>query len=273
MDLMTKFRLDGRVAIVTGSGRGIGKAIALAFAQMGAHIVVGEIDSQAGEATAQEIRSLGGKCSFVRTDGTDVHQVSGLVDATKSQYGRIDILVNNVGGIAPMTPVVNMAEERWDSLIRINLTSAFLCCKAVSRVMLNQRSGNIINIASASAIRPAPGMAAYAAAKAGLISFTQTLSIELASYHIRVNCIIPGAIETDLGTNLRGSSRDRVERAGIPVGRVGQPEDIALAAIYLAADASDYVTGTSILVNGGPYTRKGDVEMFVNKFPELLPKE
>ncbi len=269
MDILSKFRLDNRVSIVTGSGRGIGKAIALHYAQVGAHVVVAELDRSTGEATAQEIRALGRKSLPVVVDVTKSEQVAKLVEAAMKEFGRIDILVNNAGAANPMTPVVNISDEQWDWGIRINLTSTFLCSRAVSRVMIDQKKGNIISMASAAGIRANPGLAPYAASKAGVINFTKTLSSELARYHIRVNCIVPGAVESELGAAMRGSAQERVERAGIPLGRLGQPEDIALAAIYLASDASDYLTGECLEIKGGAYTRQGDTEMFITKFPEL----
>ena len=269
MDALSKFRLDEKVAIVTGGGKGIGKAVALHFANVGAHVVVAELDSGCCEATSKEIRAVGRKSLPVVVDVTKSDQLTHLVETTVKEFKRIDILVNNVGGSNPMTPAIKMSDEDWERFIRLNLTSTFLCNKAVSRVMVDQNKGNIVNIASAAGTRADPGLAPYAAAKAGVINFTQTLSVELAPYHIRVNCIIPATIETGLSATTRGSStpQERVARQGIPLGRLGQPEDIALAAIYLASDASDYITGAAIEVKGGPYTRKGDVEMFLAKFP------
>lgn len=269
MDIQHKFRLDDRVAIVTGSGRGIGKAIALHFAQAGAHVVVTALHSSTVEATAQQVRALGSKSLPIVADVTKSEQVSNLVKATIKEFGRIDILVNNAGGASQLTPVVSLGDEEWDQQIRLNLTSAFLCSREISRVMLAQKRGNIINISSDAGTRAVPGLAAYATAKAGLITFTKTLSIELSRYNIRVNCILPGATETDQGSNLRGTAQERVERAGIPLGRIGQPGDIALAAVYLASDASDFITGACIEVKGGPHTRKGDTEMFISRFPKL----
>ena len=269
MDVLSKFKLDERVAIVTGSGSGLGKAIALHFAQVGAHVVVAELDPKNCEATSREVRALGRKSLPVVVDVTKSEQVAKLVESAMKEFKRIDILVNNAGGNKPIKPASQTSEEEWDWHINLNLKSTFLCSKAVSRIMIDQNRGNIINFASAAGTRAVPGLSHYGAAKAGIINFTQTLSIELAPYHIRVNCIIPGAIETGLGVATRGTGKERVERSGIPLGRVGQPEDVALAAIYLASDASDYLTGTSIEVKGGPYTRKGDTEMFVAKFPKL----
>ena len=270
MALLSKFSLENKVAIITGGGRGIGKAIAVSFAQAGAHVTVAEIDSGSAETTAAEIRGLGRESLVTLTDVTDAKQVAKMVELTVAQFGRIDILVNNAGATHAMIPVVQMSEEVWDESLRIDLKSVFLCSKAVGKVMLKQNKGNIINIASAAGHRGVPGIAAYAAAKAGIINFTKSLAIELARYQIRVNAISPGATETELGSSVRGTPQERVERAGIPLGRIGYPEDIANAAVYLASDASDWVTGVDIEVWGGPYSRKGDLEMFLAKFPDLL---
>lgn len=267
--LNSKFGLDERVAIVTGSGQGIGKAIALHFAQVGAHVVVAELNQSTGETTAQEVRALGRRSLPVLVDVTNSEQLSKLVEVTMKEFGRIDILVNNVGGNMLITPVVQMSDEEWERVIKRNLTSVFMCSKSISRVMIKQNKGNIINIGSAAGIRAHPGFSPYATAKAGIINFTRTLAAELARYHIRVNCILPGPIDTEAAAARRGTGQERAERAGIPLGRIGKPEDIALAAIYLASNASDYVTGEAIEVKGGPYTRKGDTELFIAKFPEL----
>ena len=267
--LDSKFRLDDRVAIVTGSGRGIGKAIALHLAQVGADVVVAEINPTTAKATAEEVRALGRRSLPVEIDVTVSEQLPKLVKATIKEFGHIDILVNNVGGNSPMAPIVEMSDEEWEQVIKRNLTSVFMCSKAISRVMIDQNKGNIINISSAAGTRAYPGCSPYATAKAGIINFTRALAAELARYHIRVNCILPGPIDTEAAAARVGSGLERAERHGVPLGRIGKTEDIALAAIYLASDASDYVTGESIEVKGGPLTRKGDMELFITKFPEL----
>jgi 3-oxoacyl-[acyl-carrier protein] reductase len=267
--VLSKFTLKDKVAIITGCGQGIGKSIALNFAGAGAHIVVAEINPSTAEATAAEVRRLGRESLAMVTDVTNSNQIGKMVDAALERFGRIDILVNNAGVNLSRTPVVWMSEEEWNKTLAIDLTGVFLCSKAAGRVMVKQGAGVIINIASMAGERAYPGMAAYAAAKAAVINFTQTLAAELARYHIRVNAICPGGIETALGTAAMGTTQERVERAGIPLGRIGYPDDIAAAAIYLASDASDWVTGIVIQVHGGPHTRKGDMEMFIAKFPNL----
>ncbi len=267
--LGSKFRLDEKVAIVTGSGGGVGKGIALHLAQVGAHVVVADLNQGTGETTAREIQALGRKSLSVVVDVTKSDQVSRLVDVTRKEFGRIDILVNNAGGTHVAIPIVQFSEEEWDFRISLNLKSVFLCSKAVSRVMIDQNKGNIINIASAAGTRAMPGMSAYGAAKAGVISFTRTLAAELARYHVRVNCILPGPIDTPASAARRGTGPERAARAGIPLGRIGQPDDIGLAAIYLACDASDFVSGEALEVKGGPFMRKDDMDRFIANFPKL----
>jgi 3-oxoacyl-[acyl-carrier protein] reductase len=268
--VLSKFSLKDKVAVITGCGQGIGKSIALNFAQAGAHIVAAEMNPTTAKATAAEVRRLGRQSLAVATDVTNSGQIAKMVDAAVSQFRHIDILVNNAGITLPLAPVLWMRDGEWDKTLAINLTGVFLCSRAVGRVMIKQKVGSIINIASMSGHRAVPGEAHYAAAKAGVLSLTQTLATELARYQVRVNAISPGAIETELGVASRGSAKERVERAGIPLGRIGFADDIAAAALYLASDASDWVTGIDIQVHGGPYTRKGDLDMFISKFPNLL---
>jgi len=256
-EILSKFALEGRVAIVTGSGSGIGEGIALGFAGVGAHIVVAELNRERCEAVAKKIRAFGGKALPMVTDVLDNQQVKNMVDKTLAEFGKIDILVNNVGGTYATqgAMLMEMAEESWDKVIKINLKSTFLCSKMVSQVMARQKRGNIINIASAAGLRPHPVQLPYGTAKAAIVHFTESMAVQLAQYNIRVNCIAPGKIVT-AGTaylSYMGDSHERARKEGAPLAKAGQTEDAALAAIYLASDASDYVTGVTIPVMGGPY--------------------
>lgn len=268
MDL-SAFSLVDKVAIVTGGSRGIGKGIAQAFANVGAKVViVARTKSELGQAAA-EIEGTGHKVLPFVADVCDSSQVARLMDATMADFGRIDIMVNNAGGLTPSSPLVATSEEDWDWMMAANLRSVFLCSKAVARVMIDQNTkGNIVNIASMAARKPTPGLCAYSVSKAGVVSLTITAAAELARYRIRVNAIAPGAIDTGMG-KARGSPEERVKRQGIPLGRIGHIDDVAATALYLASDASDFVSGEVIEVKGGPLIRKGDLEMFVEKFPTL----
>lgn len=251
--ILNKFSLKNRVAIITGSGNGIGRSIALAFAQDGASVVCAEINSTAGDAIAKEIHALGGKALPLTVDVMDSKQVDELVNRTIKEFGRIDVLVNNVGGTgrSRRTPIIDMKEETWDLVIKLNLKSNFLCTRAVARVMMEQKRGNIINIASNSGLRPYPSLPPYGASKAAVVNFTMSMAIQLAPYNIRVNAIAPGTIVTASATYL-GDRDERAKKRGTPLGKAGSPEDTAMAAIYLASDASRYVTGVTIEPTGGP---------------------
>lgn len=254
------FSVQDKVAIVTGADRGYGKGMALGFTRAGAKVVIAEIDDTVGEATAKEIRGLGGDALFVYTDVTKSDLVENMVAKTIEKYGRLDILVNNVGNNKGLRElVVNMKEEDWDYLVDLNLKSFFLGCRAAARVMMKQKEGNIINISTTGALRPGPGNTPYTAAKAGVIQFTQSVAVELAAYNIRVNCIVAGSMEPPVAAESQGDPKKKA--AAIPLGRLGRPDDMAGTAIYLASDASSYVTGETFIVRGGPTARPGDLEL------------
>jgi len=246
--ILDAFSLQGKVAIITGSGRGIGKGISLAFAEAGADLICADLALPGAEATAAEARTAGRKALAIACDVTDSQQVESMVARTIQEFGRIDILVNNAGG-ANYCPAVKYSDKRWDGVVRLNLTAAFICCRAVANHMLQQKSGSIINISSGNSQVPAPGMVAYSAAKAGINSMTKTLAWELAP-HVRVNCILPGAIETEGSGPVLAPAIAKL-LAGTPRKRMGTPRDIALAAIFLASPASDFVTGKKLEVDGG----------------------
>ncbi len=253
LEILNSFSLENRVAVVTGGGNGIGKGIAEAFAQAGADIVIAELDRAAAHTAAEEIRTLGRKALPLSVDALDSRQVDELMAKTITEFGRIDILVNNVGGArrSRRGPLVDMPDEVWDGIITINLKSTFLCTKAAARIMIGQKKGNIINLSSAAGLRAYPSLPPYGAAKAAMINFTQSMAVQLAPYNIRVNAIAPGTITTSSAAYL-GDRSERARKRGTLMGRPGTVEEITPAAVYLASDASSYVTGVTIEATGGP---------------------
>lgn len=251
---ISRFTLEGKVAIVTGGSQGIGKAISLAFAEAGARVVIADVRPDIGEEVAAQIKATGKKAAVVPVDVTKNEQVVKMVDRVVKELGRIDILVNNAGGASGegfgMGRVLKISEHDWDETIALNLKSVFLCSRAVAPVMLEQKKGNIINMASITAGIPFPGMAAYAAAKAGVVNLTKSLAMELAP-HIRVNAIAPGSIDTPRTIKTRTPEQLKHVLSNIPLGRAGLAEDVASLAIYLASDAAIWVTGSTMDVNGG----------------------
>ena len=241
-------RLKDQVALVTGASRGIGKAIALALAAEGASVVVNYTSSQdAAQALVETIVKAGGKAVAIKADVAQPEQVEALVKETLAQLGRIDILVNNAG-ITRDTLLLRMKLEDWQAVINLNLTGVFLCTQAVSKSMLKQRSGKIINIASVAGQMGNPGQANYSAAKAGVICLTKTLAKEFASRGITVNAVAPGFIETDMTEGLKAEEILKI----IPLGRYGKPEEIAGMVAFLASDpAANYITGQIFNVDGG----------------------
>lgn len=250
--ILQKFSLAGRVAIVTGSGRGIGKGIALGFADAGADVVVLARTVSEIEETAAEIRAMGRRSLSIPTDVRRAEQVMNMVKKVVEEFGHVDVLVNNAGGTF-VTPILEVSEDGWDAIVRENLKSCFLCSKAVAELMVKQNNGCIINITSLAATTGAIGLAPYAAAKAGMISLTQTSAAEWAPYGIRVNAISCGTVLTEnMLKNLFPTPESQAEAAKYNLlRRLGQPEDIALAALFLASDASNWVTGQTFYINGG----------------------
>jgi 3-oxoacyl-[acyl-carrier protein] reductase len=244
---MTK-QLEGKVAIVTGASRGIGKATALALATQGAAVVVNYASSSgAADAVVAEITGMGGQAIAVKADVSQEAAVEAMVAQTITQFGRIDVLVNNAG-ITRDTLLLRMKLEDWQAVIDLNLTGVFLCTRAVSKVMLKQKSGRIINITSVAGQMGNPGQSNYSAAKAGVIGLTRTVARELASRGITVNAVAPGFIATDMTDGLAAEPI----LAMIPLNRYGQPEDIAGMIEFLAATpAAGYITGQVFNVDGG----------------------
>jgi 3-oxoacyl-[acyl-carrier protein] reductase len=250
MGVLEKFGIKDRVAIVTGGGQGIGKGIASIFAEAGAYVVISDRMAEAVQATAQELCDRGGNVLATVTDVRDSGQVTEMVKTTEKAFGRIDILVNNAAGNFKAS-FLDLSENGWEAVIRATLKSVFLCSSAAAKIMVGQKSGNIINISSMDAFRGSAGAAAYGASKAGVVSLTKTLALELAPYNIRVNSIAPGHIDTPGTSQWRPPEVEEQLKGSIPLGRLGQPEDIATVALFLASDASAYMTGETILVDGG----------------------
>src|SRR4030042_2465400 len=250
MNLLERFGIKNRVAIVTGGGRGIGKGIASIFAEAGAKVLISDKMAETVQATAQERCDQGGNVLATVTDVRDSGQVAEMVKTAIEAFGRIDILVNNAAGNFKAS-FLDLSENGWDAVVRATLKSVFLCSSAVAQIMVGQKSGNIINVSSMDAFRGSASAAAYGASKAGVVSLTKTLALELAPYHIRVNGIAPGHIDTPGTSQWRLPEVVEQLRGSIPLGRLGQPEDIATVALFLASDASSYMTGETILVDGG----------------------
>lgn len=250
------FSLTDRVAIVTGSGRGIGKAIALAFADAGAHVVIAARTPADIEATASEVVARGRKTLAVRTDVTISTQMDALVQQTVREFGRLDIMVNNAGGSGMRAPITEVTDESIDFVMNANVKSAFYGSRAAARVMVEQKSGNIINMGSISAIVRNPNNTVYSAAKAAVVNLTKNLAVELGRYNIRANALVPGMIQTELTIEMArinpGVFDTRIKNT--PLGRLGTPEEIAAAAVYLASDAAAYVTGAALVISGGLHT-------------------
>ena len=242
-------RSDGKVAIVTGASRGIGRGIAMALAESGATVICAARDLAKLEAVAAEIVAAGGKAQAAVVDVASRESIESLISATVAGHGRIDVLVNNAG-ITRDNLLLRMKQAEWDDVIATNLTSVFTSTQAVMKPMLKQRGGSIINIGSVVGLTGNAGQANYAAAKAGLVGFSKSVAREVASRGIRVNVITPGFIETDM-TNAMPEAAKQAMLATVPLGRTGTPADIAALVVYLASDASAYVTGQTISVDGG----------------------
>lgn len=256
--------LEGKKALIIGAGsiRGIGRQIALTFAEAGADVAVSGIHMKSEisdlEGTAGSIRKLGRKSMAVQADATSESEVVGLIDKVVQEFGTLDILVNNAGASAHEN-LMNTTEELWDKAMNVNLKSAYLGCRAAARVMMEKKTGNIINMASIGGLRPGSACV-YGIAKAGVITLTSWVAREMAPYHIRVNGIAPGPIDTDLGMNrigrspwlvLQGTYEEMIRKGETPLGKKGETADVASLALFLASDASKFITGETVVVDGG----------------------
>lgn len=242
--------LTGKTAIITGASRGIGAEIAKRFAQAGANVVVNYSGSQQkAEAVAEAIEENGGKAIAVKANVADADAVKAMVDETISQFGTVDILVNNAG-ITRDNLMMRMKDDEWDDVINTNLKGVFVCTKAVTRQMMKQRSGRIVNIASIVGVMGNAGQANYVASKAGVIGLTKTTARELASRGITANAVAPGFITTDMTDGLNEEIQQSM-MSQIPLGRFGKPEEVAKAALFLASDEASYMTGQTLHLDGG----------------------
>lgn len=242
--------LNGKTAVITGSARGLGRAIALKLAQMGANIVLNDIpSSDALDQTAKEFESLGYKVAVTRGDVRNIDDVEAMFKTAVDTFGSVDILVNNAGITKDML-MIKMTEKDWDDVLDINLKGAFFCTKVAARIMMKQRSGRIINIASVAGVMGNLGQANYSASKAGLIGLTKSTAKELASRNITCNAVAPGLIQSKMTEVLPDKVRENYLN-NIPLGRFGTPEDVANVVGFLASDESSYVTGQVIHIDGG----------------------
>ncbi len=242
--------LNGEIALVTGGSRGIGKACSLALAKAGAEVIVNYVSNEAAAMeTVEEIRKAGGTASAVKFNVGNVEETQAAIEAILKEKKKISVLVNNAG-ITRDGLLMRYSVEDWDAVLDTNLRGAFIATQAVVRNMMKARQGSIIHIGSIVGVTGNPGQAAYCAAKAGLIGMGKSMAKELASRNIRVNVVAPGFIETDMTHELTAEQKEAILKA-IPLGRIGKPEEIASTVVYLASNASQYVTGQTIIVDGG----------------------
>jgi len=249
--ILEKMSLKGKAGIVTGVSRGLGKGIAIGLAQAGADLAITGRNLEKIERVAEEIKSWGGEVLPLQVEVTRKEDIDRMVGKTLERFGKIDFLFNNAGKITRV-PSEEFSEKDWDEEINVNLKGTFLCCQAVGRVMIKQKRGKIINISSVASFIGGKNIPAYSASKGGVSQLTKSLASDWAKYNIRVNAIGPGYFMTDFTEALRRDpERFSAINARIPLGRWGEPEDLAGIAVFLASDASDYITGQTIFVDGG----------------------
>lgn len=257
MTILDQFRLDGQVAVVTGGGRGIGEAIALGMAEAGADVVVAARRTEEIEAVAEKVRKLGRKALAITTDMMEIEQVQSLAEQTHKDMGKLTCWISNAGGADDRVPrtFLDMPEKQWDFQMNLNLKAVWTGAQAAGNIMKDNGGGTIINISSQVAGRASPYNGPYAVAKSGVNNLTQTLAAEMAALGIRVNSVSPGPIPTEVFLEFTGMTEDDIpemgKKLGVPLGRIGRCEDIAPACVYLASEASSWMTGQDIKINGG----------------------
>lgn len=250
MKMGIEISLDGKAAVVTGAGRGIGKSVALTLADAGADVVLAARTTSQLEETAEEIRARGGKALPIRTDVTDKNSVEKLMAGSLDTFGGLHILVNNAATMAPK-PLLDQSEDEWDRVMAVNLKSVFLCTQAAGRHMVQQRYGKIVNMASTGGEAAGPMNASYHASKAGVILFTKSVALEWIRYNININAVGPGFVDTDLVDQFiqKGTRENRLK--GIPIRRFAEPQEIANLVLFLASDLSSYMVGEHVIIDGG----------------------
>lgn len=251
--LVRGMRLTDKVAIVTGGGSGIGEAICEKFAHEGAKIVVADIDAERAETVAGKVKTIGQKTLPHKVDVADYAQVAKLVQATTDEFGTIDILVN-CAGYSEFIPTEELPLDKWRRMIDVNLNGTYYCCIATAKEMMKKNHGKIINVSSMAGIAGVPNNAHYVASKHGVVGLTRALAIDLAKYHINVNCLCPGTTLTPLNLKIMSPEYLAIRAKRVPLGRLAQPEDQANATLFLASSESDYVTGLIMYVDGGMYS-------------------
>jgi len=248
------FNLKDKVAIITGARRGMGKSHALTLAKAGAKVVVADISQEDCEMVVEEIKKNGGEALAVKCDVTKKEDIDNMVKVAMERWRKVDILVNNAG-ICQFKPFLELTEEEWDRTLDINLKGYFLCAQAAAKEMVKQKNGKIINIASVASGQVGIGMATlahYCASKGGIIAMTEALAVELAPFGIRVNAIAPGMIETPMIDPVKKDPKMmEAMLSKIPMGRVGKPEEVSNLVLFLASDASSYITGSTVIIDGG----------------------
>jgi 3-oxoacyl-[acyl-carrier protein] reductase len=242
-------QLENKIAVITGSGRGIGRAIALQLAKAGANIVVSDIDAETSAGVVAEIEAIGRDAISVTGDISRLSEAQLLINKAVEKFGQIDFLVNNAG-ITRDNLLMRMSEEEWDSVIAVNLKGTYNCMRAVTKTLMKQRSGRIINIASVVGQMGNPTQINYAASKAGVIGMTKSAAKELASRNILVNAVAPGFIETAMTAKLPEQAREKLTGL-IPLNRLGEPEDVAKVVLFLCSESANYITGQVLNVDGG----------------------
>lgn len=245
-------RLDGKVALVTGASRGIGKAAALILADAGADLAIASRKKEDLDKVAEEIRAMGRKCLVVPTHIREVEDLKKLVETTMNEYGRIDILVNNAATNPGMGPLVDQPERMYDQIMNTNLKGYTILCQLVGKIMIQQGGGTIVNVSSVGGVTPDPGLGLYCISKAGIIMLTRALAKELGEYNIRVNALAPGVVQTKFSEALwTNEELMKQEMSHTPLRRIAQPEEAARVILFLASDASSYITGQTIVMDGG----------------------